>query len=220
MAEPADGLRPVSVPSRERPGRRRRPSRLLLAALALLALFLAGFAGFALGLPPVGPPTAQRTDAIVVLTGGSERLKVGFELLAEGAARKLFVSGVYRGVEVKELLRLSQGAPEELSCCIALGYDAEDTHGNAAEAADWMRREGLHSLRLVTAAYHMPRSLLEFRRALPEAEIVPHPVFPEGFREHWWFSPDSTLLLLTEYVKFLAALVVGLVPGGMEGIKS
>ncbi len=49
-------------------------------------------------------------------------------------------------------------------------------------------RGGLfHSLRLVTANYHMPRSLLEFARAMPDIEIVPHPVFPEISRgPHWW----------------------------------
>lgn len=206
----------MSATPLDRPRRFSRPTRLLLALTATLLLFLAGFVAFAVGLPPVGAPASQRTDAIVVLTGGSERLKAGFELLAQGAAEKLFVSGVYRGVEVSELLLLSQRAPDELACCIALGYDAEDTHGNAREAADWIRREGLGSLRLVTAAYHMPRSLLEFRRALPQTEIVAHPVFPEGFRERWWSSPRSTLLLLTEYVKFLAALVVGLLPDDVE----
>ncbi|MEX2628529.1 MAG: YdcF family protein [Tistlia sp.] len=200
--------------------RTRRPRRFLLVPAVLLLLFLGGFAAFALGLPPVAPPPDQRTDAIVVLTGGSERLKVGFELLEQGAAQKLFVSGVYRGVEVSELLRLGRGAPEELACCIALGYDAEDTHGNAREAAEWMRREGLTSLRLVTGAYHLPRSMMEFRRALPEAEIVPHPVFPVGFREQWWFSPDSAWLLMTEYVKFLAALAAGLLPGGLDGLRA
>ncbi len=205
----------MSAPSLQRPAASRRSSRLVALFAVLLGAFLAGFVAFALGLPMAAAPEERRTDAIVVLTGGSERLKVGFELLAEGSAEKLFVSGVYRGVEVSELLRLSQGAPEELACCIALGYDAEDTHGNAQEAAEWMAREGFGSLRLVTAAYHMPRSLMEFRRALPEAEIVAHPVFPEGFREQWWASPQSALLLLTEYVKFLAALVGGLLPAGL-----
>ena len=43
-----------------------------------------------------------------------------------------------------------------------------------------MRQRGYHSLRLVTGGYHMPRSLLEFSEALPEAEVVPHPVFPDS----------------------------------------
>ena len=33
-----------------------------------------------------------------------------------------------------------------------------------------MHAEGFRSLRLVTAAYHMPRSRIEFHAALPDAE--------------------------------------------------
>ena len=79
-----------------------------------------------------------RSDAIVVLTGGSERLQEGIRLLADGKAQKLLVSGVYRGVDVRALLRLSQDAPEELTCCIAIGYEADDTRGNASETAAWI----------------------------------------------------------------------------------
>ena len=72
-----------------------------------------GFLWFATSIPlePPQPGSAeaeQHTDAIVVLTGGSERLGVGLDLLAAGKARKLFVSGVYHSVDVRELLRVSR----------------------------------------------------------------------------------------------------------------
>src|SRR3546814_1991195 len=123
-------------------------------------------------------PDDRRTDAIIVLTGGSERLPTGLDLLSRDRADKLFVSGVYAGVEVAELLRLSRQSPQELACCIVLGYAANDTRGNAVETAAWVHAEGYKSLRLVTSNYHMARSLLEFRRLMPEIEIVPHPVRP------------------------------------------
>jgi uncharacterized SAM-binding protein YcdF (DUF218 family) len=66
-----------------------------------------------------------------------------------------------------------------------------------------MREEGFSSLTLVTATYHMPRSLAEFHHALPEARIVPYPVFPENFkRDAWWRWPGSAALVLAEYHKF------------------
>jgi uncharacterized SAM-binding protein YcdF (DUF218 family) len=78
-----------------------------------------------------------------------------------------------------------------------------------------MEREGFRSLVLVTANYHMRRSLLEFRRALPEARVEPHPVFPEGFRiEAWWRWPGTFALVQGEYHKFLAALVRPALPLG------
>jgi uncharacterized SAM-binding protein YcdF (DUF218 family) len=75
------------------------------------------------------------------------------------------------------------------------------------ETHEWMARQGYTSLRLVTASYHMQRSLLEFHRAMPAARIVPHPVFPDGFmRDAWWRWPGTLSLIVTEYHKYLAAL--------------
>ncbi len=91
-----------------------------------------------------------------------------------------------------------------------LGYEADNTRGNAIETAAWMKQQGYGSLRLVTATYHMPRSLLELRRVMPGIEIVPHPVFTETFkREDWWLWPGSSTLLITEYTKYLVALARG-----------
>src|SRR3546814_12475 len=102
-------------------------------------------------------------------------------------------------------------SPDDLSCCVVLGYEADNTRGNAVETAAWMKEQGFDSLRLVTATYHMPRSLLEFHRTMPNIEIVPHPVFTEHFkRDDWWRWPGSTALLLTEYTKYLVAQVRGL----------
>ena len=117
-----------------------------------------------------------------MLTGGPLRLKEGLALLTEGRAGKMLVSGVNRGVELPELLRVAGTAPLSVACCVELGYAADNTAGNADETRAWMAKEGFSSLRLVTANYHMPRSLLEFRRAMPAARIVPHPVLPDSFR--------------------------------------
>ncbi len=186
--------------------------RLLVRLLTILALAVAlwgaGLLWFAANLPTVVADPSRRTDAIVVLTGGTGRLRQGFELLAQDRAQELFVSGVGRGVKVSELLDIDQIAPPELACCVVLGYRAGDTHGNALETAAWMKKQGFTSLRLVTATYHMPRSLLEFRAAMPQIEILPHPVFSRNFRqENWWQWRGSTILLAKEYNKYLLAWV-------------
>lgn len=194
--------------SDRRRARGRRWRWLLYAAVLAGAAWLAGLVWFAQSLPRASPTDTRRTDALVVLTGGSARVATGLALLAEGRADKLFVSGVYQGVDVQELLRVSRLAPGDLQCCIVLGYAAGNTRGNAAETAAWMRAQGYRSLRLITANYHMPRSLLEFRRALPEVEIVPHPVVPETVRlARWWRWRGTASLIALEYTKYLVALV-------------
>ena len=102
---------------------------LLLAGLA----YSGGLLWYATDIPTQVTDTTTVTDAIVVLTGGSERLDTGLGLLRQKMGRKLFVSGVYRGVDVAELLRLSRQKPEEVECCIVLGHAAD--HGRDGRAA-------------------------------------------------------------------------------------
>jgi uncharacterized SAM-binding protein YcdF (DUF218 family) len=95
-----------------------------------------------------------------------------------------------------------------LECCVELGYEADDTEGNAVETARWVAAQGLHSIRLVTANYHMPRSLVEFHRALPGVELVAHPVAPAKVRlDGWWGWPGTAELIIIEYNKYVAALL-------------
>jgi uncharacterized SAM-binding protein YcdF (DUF218 family) len=174
--------------------------------LTAAAAWFVGFFWYAADVPDQLNDVTTPTDAIVVLTGGSERLDAGLSLLRLKMAHKLFVSGVYRGVDVAELLRLSRQKPEELECCVTLGHTADNTAGNAIETAAWMRAEGYRSLRLVTANYHMRRSLAEFHHAMPEALIIPHPVFPDKVkRDQWWLWPGTVHLIASEYTKYLAA---------------
>lgn len=179
-----------------------------LAAFAFL-VWAAGLYVFAAQIPEPGSLSDEKTDAIVVLTGGAGRVSEGLSLLAAGSGRKLFVSGVYRGVDVQALLKLAQRAPGDLECCIALGYVADSTRGNAAETAEWIAREGFKTIRLVTASYHMPRSLLEFGHALPSGiRVVPHPVFPAGFyAQNWWRWRGSARLAISEYHKYILARI-------------
>ena len=193
------------------PGGLRRALQPLLAVLSVVgAAWLGGLVWFAESIPrdrdSVVP--TQTTDAVVVLTGGPARLKAGLAELEAGRARKLFVSGVNPRVEMSELLRTTGQTSNAGECCIVLGYAADNTVGNAAETRQWMEREGYRSLRLVTASYHMRRSLLEFRRAMPAIEIVPHPVFPEAFmRDSWWAWRGTLSLVVSEYHKYLAVLL-------------
>lgn len=186
----------------------RSARRLVAVLVALAVVWMAGLVWFAHRIPSPGSAvlSPEATDAVVVLTGGAQRLEAGLELLESGKAKKLFVSGVSRRVDLSELLRTAQTKPDAVACCIVLGHEATDTVGNAIETRLWMEHEGFHSLRLVTANYHMQRSLLEFRFVMPDVAIVPNPVFPDAFkRDHWWVWPGTLALIVTEYQKYVAA---------------
>ena len=148
-------------------------------------------------------------DAIVVLTGGSNRIAAGFDLLEKGRGKKLFISGVYHGVEVAELLRLWKQIPDkDIKCCVVLGYKAGNTEGNANETVPWLKKEGYHSIYLVTSNYHMQRALLEFHAAAPDLQIIPYPVRPDGMDiSKWWRHAASKNLVIREYTKYLFTLV-------------
>ena len=177
----------------------------LAAPVGLVGLWLVGFGLFVTQLPSQVEDRLTHTDAIVVLTGGSERLSTGIGLLDGGLADRLFVTGVHKGVATAEILRVAHmEIPKELVARIELGHSADDTLGNAEETLAWVRANQIHSLRLVTADYHMRRSLWEFHQAMPEIQIIPHPVFPEHTRTGRWGYP---MLLAGEYTKYTVAVI-------------
>lgn len=183
----------------------------------LAVLWLLGLFWFANQIPDAVQDPTTRTDAIVVLTGGSLRVENGLQLLSAGMGKTLFVTGVFPGVSVPALLHTAN-ASGTLACCIVLGHAADNTSGNAIETADFMRKQNYHSLRLVTSAYHMPRSLLEFTRAMPGITIVPNPVFAGNVkRDRWWEWPGTLSLIVNEYTKYLAAIVRPWVIGEAQG---
>lgn len=181
--------------------------RILGGIVFLVAiLWSAGLVGFATAVPRDIADQTSRTDAIVVPTGGYGRLFAGLELLRDGHAEQLFISGVYTGVTLSSLVGdIDFDLP---ACCVEIGHSADDTFENAKETAAWMAKRDYHSLRLVTGSYHMPRAILEFRHAMPDVRLVANPTFPQHVKvDHWWRYRGTAGLLASEYAKYLLALI-------------
>lgn len=186
------------------PARRAGTTLLTLPILAALA-WGAGFAWFARAIRQPSPE-APRADAIVALTGGAERVETAIRLLADGRADRLLISGVPRGVDLDDLARrLPSELPlsDALAGRITLGRRASSTYGNGAETALWARENGVRSIIVVTAAYHMPRALSELGRALPGIRLYPVAVLPPPRRG----TNDSGTwrMLAGEYTKWLGS---------------
>ncbi len=169
-------------------------------------LWCVGLYIFTISLPEATDTNArQAADAIVVLTGGVDRLEEGFRLLKEGRAKAMLISGVGKGAQLHELpgATLIENDPQ-LASRVSLGYMADSTRTNALEARDWMLDHGYRSMLLVTASYHIPRSLLDFSLLMPGYTILPHPVEPSDFsRKVWWKDSRSLRLLASEFNKYL-----------------
>lgn len=174
-----------------------------LTAFFTLTLFWAlGWMWFAASVVSMKAHNPEMpTDAIIVLTGGEKRVNTGLDLLADGKGKKLFISGVNSKVKPEELVALWKGDHEKVLCCITLGYEAEDTSSNASESQEWIKKNNIHSITLVTSNYHMARSSLIFKQAMPDIQIYKHPVVPVDF-EPW--GKSFWVLTLQEYTKFLA----------------
>jgi uncharacterized SAM-binding protein YcdF (DUF218 family) len=175
--------------------------------VGILVLYTLGFIAFAATLPRP-PETIPHADGIVALTGGDARLDAADKLLEQDAAKRLLISGVNPGTTKAQLKKIAHGG-RRFDCCADLGFAATSTHGNADEASGWVRRHGYTSIIVVTANYHMRRSLNEFSADMPGVRLVAYPVDPNGLNlDGWWRDPHTLHLLNTEYAKFLASFVI------------
>ncbi len=168
----------------------------------LLLLYVLGYALFVVLLPT--PAGNERTDGIVVLTGGAGRIERGLDLLQDKRAVRLLISGVDRTVRPVELAERYDVPVRLFDCCIDLGRESVDTRSNGTETARWVQQRGFRSVRLVTTDWHMPRARFELVRELgPTIEVLSDPVD----------SNASFRALFTEYNKYLlrrAAVVIGI----------
>ena len=181
-----------------------------LATRLVIAIAIAAVLGFPVFVWSLARDTADPTpaDGIVVLTGGEDRVPAAVRLLQAHKGNRLLISGVHQETTRKALLERVGADPSLFTCCVDLGRSAENTIGNAGETAVWAAENDYHSIIVVTASYHMPRTLLELQAVLPDTKFVPYPVFPEHVKlNHWWADPRTTAVLMGEYGKYLAALV-------------
>ncbi|WP_027552389.1 YdcF family protein [Bradyrhizobium sp. Cp5.3] len=176
-------------------------------AIAFVAA-AAGFVAFLSQLRGAELAPDRKADGIVVLTGGSSRVSDAMELLAAGYGRRLLISGVHPTSTASDISRTLPENQTFMHCCVDLDRTAVSTRGNAAETRRWAQERGFKSLIVVTSNYHMPRALVEFSHAMPETALIPFAVVGDKWREEpWWTSASTLRLLLSEYVKYIAAEV-------------
>ena len=170
-----------------------------LVSFFLLAYIL-GYALFAVLLPRAAGD--ERTDTVVVLTGGSGRIERGLEILQRGLAPRMLISGVERTVRPIELAEAYEVSPRLFECCIVLGRESFDTRSNADEVKRWVERRGIRSIRLVTHDLHMPRARYELRKRVGDELTIVADAVPT--------NPDLADIFI-EYNKYLLGVAADLI---------
>ncbi len=175
----------------------------LLAVPALI--WCCGLVWFLLLIPGRDADTTTKTDAIVVLTGGDLRLETGFKLLEQNLAPQLLISGVGREATLREILQAAgiNKPAEDILQRIHLDRISTSTMQNAEEVSKWAIQHRIKHIRLVTAGYHMRRSLLEISARMPELKTIPHPVFPYTITLDTLTEEKKARFLILEYNKYL-----------------
>ncbi|MFZ2019971.1 MAG: YdcF family protein [Methyloceanibacter sp.] len=175
--------------------------------LFLMVLFFIGFAVFATGVEREPRETVPSADGIAVLTGGADRIDQAMKLLAQGKAKRVLITGVYRATTKEELKQLASQGDQYFACCVDIDKEARNTIDNATETSEWVAQQHFHSVIVVTSNYHMPRALAELGRAMPDVVLIAYPVIDKNVHlDRWWTYPGTTKLLMSEYLKYLPAL--------------
>ncbi|SKA07360.1 Uncharacterized SAM-binding protein YcdF, DUF218 family [Trichlorobacter thiogenes] len=171
-------------------------SLLMLAVLIVTALFI----DFTYKTFSARPRQVQ-VDAIVVLAGGKGRVEEGVRLFKERRANWLFLVGVDPTVRKSDLYRPKQGDPS--SDNVVLEKLSRNTLENAIYGRDILAEHKVRSVLLITSRYHLKRSAILFRNALPpEVAVYPYPVDSSNVKEEWWHHVGTFRLLFSEFYKY------------------
>ena len=186
-----------------------------LYQLSILALFLLilGFADYlrSINTNIKNIPKLKENQAIVILTGGSNRIYEGLKLSLEANYNKLpiFISGVGKNFSLEKNIEFQKLQKENTNTInlikkINFGDLATTTELNAFETYAWMKFNKINNIILVTSKYHMQRSVIEFERFIDKEQIQPYIVDSNVLANSNLLDfPHSIKLLFTEYIKLI-----------------
>ena len=175
-------------------------------AQAAIAAVIIGVLAFFGSMEGVGGHLMQ-ADGVVVFTREPRRILTGVQVLSDGHARRMLITGteLSAGTDTAEVMvQVRRDFSYWANCCIDLDPGAQNTFENARDAARWAREHKFSSLILVTADYHMPRALLELRSALPDIQIIADPLRTGNRLSS---NAGRVRRLIEECAKFVVALL-------------
>lgn len=181
---------------------------IISGGIFFLLLWCAGFIAFAYKINHYPIDSDTKTEAIVVLTGGRNRIAEAIRIYNRGLSQKLFISGVEKNTSLEDISQHQDVVFPEGENVVLLEKQSTNTIENAIQTQAWLKKNAITSIRLVTSNYHIPRSLQEFQHQNPDLKIIIHPVFSDYVAKQWWTSVRSFCLIASEYNKFLYVWLV------------
>lgn len=137
---------------------------------------------------PVSSWTQDTTaDCAVVLTGGSNRVREGFDLLYRGQVKKLIISGVYPNAELREIMPQMPFYGDINEKDVVLDRRSGTTFGNAQQTLPIIEALRCRDVALITSTLHMSRAYRTFKAAYPlDFPIYKHAVISSRSEVNAW----------------------------------
>lgn len=181
----------------------RRIKKYSIIIFALFIFWLIGLLFFIAEIDKLETADTQKADAIVVLTGGRNRINSAFKIYKNnGERQKVFISGVNSKVNIEKLLRFHKLDIKNTEN-IYIGYAAKNTTGNARETVEWVKKHDIESILLVTSNYHMFRAKYEIKLIDDKIKIISYPVHSKYVKQPYWQNIGSFCLISLEYTKYI-----------------
>ncbi len=186
---------------------------LIFSFSSILTIFIIELFRFKENILSFSKYNDQESSNIVILTGGTNRIKDGLNII-DGFQKfkiidfKILVSGTGKGFTKSSLVK--QISPDFnrklIECCIFLDSVSKNTFTNAIETSKWARKNDVKEFILITSNYHMPRAILEFKNIMPNKIIYTFPITPKKHNiEKWLKSNETFSLILKEFCKYIVA---------------
>lgn len=164
----------------------------------------------------------DKADAIVVLGGSAtykERTHEAARLLHEGRAQRILITndnmrGPWSSAEQRNLFFYERSLEELRNAAVpaqsvdVLQKPVAGTYEEAEVIRDYAQQQGLHSILIVTSAYHSRRALWVFSRVFRDTGIRIGLISVRPGKDSpppatWWLSGRGWKLVPTEYVKMI-----------------